>query len=263
MMNDWKQDQLQVRDRIRKGDYTGPTAGLLNGQTQANLVVLPKELAFDFMLFCQRNPKPCPLLEVLDPGSAEPVLTAPKKDLRTDLPKYFIYRHGEKSEEVTDLSSNWTGDLVSFLLGCSFTFESFFLQRDIPVRHIEEGVNVPMYATSLECHSAGRFEGNMVVSMRPIPEEKLTEAIQVTSRFPAVHGAPIHIGSPEKIGITDLDKPDFGDPVTINDGEIPVFWACGVTPQLVIMKLKPEFVITHAPGHMFITDKKDTDYFLL
>ncbi|ACB84725.1 putative hydro-lyase [Natranaerobius thermophilus] len=259
----WKQNETEIRQRIKEGQYDGPTTGLMNGFTQANLVILPQNLAYDFLLFCQRNPKPCPLLEVIDTGKYEPKETAPGKDLRTDLPRYYIYRDGVKSAEVTDINKYWTQDLVSFLLGCSFTFESFFLQRGVPVRHIEEGVNVPMYRTNIKCKDAGVFHGNMVVSMRPIPENKLTEAIQITSRFPAVHGAPIHIGSPEKIGIKDLDSPDFGNRVNVESGEIPVFWACGVTPQAVIMNYRPEFVITHAPGHMFITDKKDMDYFQL
>jgi len=259
----WKQDQNEVRKRIREGTYTGPTTGLLNGYTQANLVVLPQSLAYDFLLFCQRNPKPCPLLEVVDAGSAEPMITAPGKDLRTDLPKYIIYRNGVKEQEVTDVTDYWRDDLVSFLLGCSFTFESYMLEMGVPVRQIEEGVNVPMYVTNRECHKAGVFEGNMVVSMRPIPEEKITMAVQITSRFPAVHGAPVHIGSPEKIGIIDLRRPDFGNAVTVKPGEIPVFWACGVTPQAAIMKQKPEFVITHSPGHMFITDKTDMEFFQL
>lgn len=242
---------------IRQGRWRKPTAGLAPGYVQANLVVLPRELAYDFLLFAQRNPKPCPILEVTDTGLPEPRLTAPGADLRTDVPKYRIYRDGTFVQEVTDLLGVWTPDLVGFLLGCSFTFEAGLLQAGIPVRHIEEGKNVSMFITSIPCMPAGAFSGPLVVTMRPIPAALVSRAVQISGRFPAVHGAPVHVGDPGALGIRDLSKPDFGDPVTIRPGEVPVFWACGVTPQAVAMQAKPPLMISHAPGHMFITDMRD------
>jgi len=248
-----------LRDYIRNDRLVRPTSGMAKGFTQANLVVLPKDLAFDFLVFAQRNPKPCPVLDVTEVGSPEPKLVAPGADLRYEIPKYRIYAHGQLVDEVLNLEKYWRDDLVAFLLGCSFTFEAALLDAGIPVRHIEENCNVPMYITNIECVPAGVFSGPTVVSMRPVAREKVIRAVQVTSRFPAVHGAPVHIGDPEAIGIKDLSRPDFGDAVTIKPGEVPVFWACGVTPQAVAMKVKPELVITHAPGHMFICDIKDSD----
>ncbi|MEK6718301.1 MAG: putative hydro-lyase [candidate division NC10 bacterium] len=248
---------LEVRTMIRQGRWRKPTAGLAPGYVQANLVVLPRELAYDFLLFAQRNPKPCPILEVTDTGLPEPRLTAPGADLRTDLPKYRIYRDGKFVQEVTDLLGVWTSDLVGFLLGCSFTFEAGLLQAGIPVRHIEEGKNVSMFITSIPCMPAGAFSGPLVVTMRPIPAALVSRAVQISGRFPAVHGAPVHVGDPGALGIRDLSKPDFGDPVSIRPGEVPVFWACGVTPQAVAMQAKPPLMISHAPGHMFITDMRD------
>jgi len=249
----------EVRREIREGRWRKPTAGLAPGYVQANLVILPRDLAFDFLLFAQRNPKPCPVIEVTDPGSPEPTRTAPGADLRTDVPAYRIYRHGVLDRTVEDLRGVWREDLVAFLLGCSFSFESALLAAGVPVRHIQEGKNVPMFVTSIACASAGVFQGPLVVSMRPIPASMVPRAIQVTSRFPAVHGAPVHLGDPGLIGIRDLSRPDFGDAVTIRPGEVPVFWACGVTPQAVAMEAKPPLVITHAPGHMFITDLRDEE----
>ncbi|HEU5393937.1 MAG TPA: putative hydro-lyase [Candidatus Methylomirabilis sp.] len=247
----------EIRERIRRGEWVRPTAGCAAGYVQANLAILPRDLAYDFLVFAHRNPKPCPLLEVTDPGSPEPARVAPGADLRTDLPRYRVYRHGILAQEVTDLLALWRDDLVAFLLGCSFTFEAALLKADVPVRHLEEGCNVPMYITSVPCAPAGLFAGPLVVSMRPIPPEKVARAAAVTARFPAVHGAPVHVGTPEALGIRDLGRPDFGDPVTIRPGEVPVFWACGVTPQAVAMAVKPPLMITHAPGHMFVTDLRD------
>ncbi|MDI3538617.1 MAG: hypothetical protein PWP58_1508 [Bacillota bacterium] len=249
----------EIRAAIRRGEYTQPTPGLAPGYAQANLVILPQKYAFDFLLFCLRNPKPCPVLDVTEVGSPVPRLTAPGADLRTDLPRYRVWEHGELKAEVTDISAYWRDDLVAFLLGCSFTFEAALLAAGIPVRHIEEGRNVPMFITNRECTPAGVFHGPMVVSMRPIPHEQVVRAVQVTSRYPAVHGAPVHIGDPAAIGIRDVMKPDFGDAVSFKPGEVPVFWACGVTPQAVAMEAKPDFMITHAPGHMFITDLKNEE----
>ncbi|MCS7271994.1 MAG: putative hydro-lyase, partial [Gemmataceae bacterium] len=214
---------------------------------------------FEFLLFCQRNPQACPLLEVTEPGQTEARLTAPGSDLRTDLPAYRLWQHGECVEEVTDVSSYWREDLVAFLLGCSFTFEAALLQAGLPVRHLEQGRNVPMYRTCLQCHAAGRFHGPMVVSMRPFTPAQAIRAIQITSRYPRAHGAPVHLGDPQAIGIADLQRPDYGEPVDIHTGELPVFWACGVTPQAVLLQARPPFAITHKPGHMFLTDLRDYD----
>jgi len=252
-------DPRDVRRQIREGKWRRPTAGLAPGFVQANLAILPRDLAFDFLLFAQRNPKPCPVIEVTDVGSPEPKLSAPGADLRTDVPKYCIYRHGVLEGEVTDLRSVWRDDLVSFLLGCSFTFESALLQAGVPVRHIEEDRNVPMFISAIQCTPAGVFRGPLVVTMRPIPAALVSRAVQITGRYPGVHGSPIHVGDPAIIGIRDLGKPDFGDPVTIRPGEIPVFWACGVTPQAVAMQAKPPLMLTHAPGHMFITDLRNEE----
>ena len=247
----------EIRQAIRQGRYTGGTAGFAPGYVQANLVILPLREAYDFLVFCQRNPKPCPLIEVTDPGSPEPVGVAPGADLRSDVPRYRIYRDGRLETEVTDITQEWREDSVAFLLGCSFTFESALLQAGVPVRHIEEGRIVPMFRTRLVCRPAGRFRGPMVVSMRPIPAPLVPRAVTVTARYPMAHGSPLHIGDPARIGIADVYKPDWGEPPTILPGEEPVFWACGVTPQAVALEARLPLVITHAPGHMFVTDLPD------
>ena len=249
----------EVRPLIRSGEWNRVTAGLAPGYVQANLAILPRELAFDFLLFCQRNPKPCPLLEVLEPGQVEPTQMAPGADIRTDTPRYRIFKDGEIVGEEEDVRAFWRDGLVSFLLGCSFSFETALLTAGIPMRYIDEGKNVSMYITNIETTPAGAFSGPMVVSMRSIHHSKVVRAVQVTSRFPSVHGAPVHIGDPATIGIRDVSRPDYGDPTEIREGEVPVFWACGVTPQAVAIKSKPSYMITHAPGHMFITDRRDED----
>jgi uncharacterized protein YcsI (UPF0317 family) len=246
-----------VRAACRRGTLQSPTPGLALGYVQANLVIVPKELAFDFLLFCQRNPKPCPLLDVTEPGDPEPRLVAPGADLRTDLPRYRVYRHGELVEEPTDIVKLWRDDFVSFVIGCSFTFENALLQSGVPVRHIEMNRNVPMYRTNIPCRSAGRFAGPLVVSMRPLTPEQTLTATRICARFPRAHGIPIHFGQPGAIGIRDIDRPDYGDAVEVRPGEVPAFWACGVTPQAVILQAKLPLAITHAPGHMFLTDWKD------
>lgn len=250
----------KAREMIRTNEWTGPTAGISNGYTQANLVVVTKDLAYDLLLFCQRNPRPCPLLDVTEVGKPVPLMTAPGSDLRTDLPRYRIWKDGFLVDEPLDMTDYWRDDMVAFLLGCSFTFEGALLEAGIPVRHIEEGRNVPMYITNMECRRAGSLHGPMVVSMRPVPHSMVSRAVMITGRFPSVHGSPVHIGDPSVIGIREINDPDFGDRVTIKEGEVPVFWACGVTPQAALMKTRPPFAITHSPGHMFITDKRDLDY---
>ncbi|MBN9117792.1 MAG: putative hydro-lyase [Planctomycetes bacterium] len=249
----------RVRLACREGMHTGPTPGLALGYVQANLVILPKDWAFEFLLFCQRNPKPCPVLDVTEPGDPEAELVAPGSDLRTDLPAYRVWKHGELMEEPTEITKYWRDDLVSFAIGCSFTFENALLAASVPVRHIEQSVNVPMYRTNIACKSAGRFSGPLVVSMRPLTPSQAVKATQICSRFPRAHGAPVHFGDAAAIGIQNVHKPDFGDAVEIRAGELPVFWACGVTPQAAVMQAKPPFAITHKPGHMLITDLKDTD----
>lgn len=249
-----------ARGRYRAGAIE-PTSGVAPGFTQANMIVLPRDWAFDFLLYAQRNPKACPVLDVSDPGS-HTTLLATDADLRRDIPLYRIWRDGKLSEETADASAAWVEhpDLVSFLIGCSFTFETPMLDAGIEIRHITDKSNVPMYLTNQPCRPAGRLHGNMVVSMRPIPASRVADAATISGRFPSVHGAPVHVGAPEQLGIRDISKPEFGDPVRIEPGEVPVFWACGVTPQAAVMASGVPFAITHAPGHMFITDIPDSAY---
>ena len=253
----------EARQLIREEKWRNPTSGMANGYIQANLAVLPKEFAFDFLLFCHRNPQACPIIDVVEPGEHAPKIAAPNANVKTDIPKYRIYKHGKFVEERADVTDVWDDNMVGFLIGCSFTFEQALLDNGIPIRHQEEGCNVPMYITNIQCEKAGIFEGPMVVSMRPMSERDAIRAVQVTSCFPSVHGAPVHIGNPETIGIKDINQPNFGDAVTIKKGEIPVFWACGVTPQAVAMHVKPEIMITHSPGHMFITDLKNEQFSII
>lgn len=247
----------ELRHLIRKGEFVEPTSGYCPGYAQANLIILPKEEAYDFLLFAQRNPKACPLLEVTDVGSRRTKYVAEDCDIATDFPKYRIYKDGVLAEEVTDISSYWQDDFVAFIIGCSFSFESEMIEAGIEIRHNTENCNVPMYITGIECEPAGRFSGKMVVSMRPIPPEQVVKAVTVTATLPKVHGSPIHIGDPAQIGIKDINHPEFGDAVTIKPGEVPVFWPCGVTPQSVVMNVKPKLAITHAPGYMLVTDVKN------
>jgi uncharacterized protein YcsI (UPF0317 family) len=251
------QSPAEARAQFRSG-LRVPTAGFAAGWTQANLLVLPREHAYDFLLFAQRNPRSCPLLDVTDTGATSAELFA--GDLRTDLPAYRVYRDGELVEERAEVVDLWRDDLVAFLVGCSFTFEAALLEAGVPVRHLELGTNVPMYRTDRECRPAGALSGPLVVSMRPVPADQVATAVRVTSRYPAVHGAPVHVGSPEQLGIGDLDEPDFGEPVEVRAGEVPVFWACGVTPQAAVMRSGPPFAIGHAPGHMAITDVRDASH---
>jgi uncharacterized protein YcsI (UPF0317 family) len=236
-----------------------PTAGWATGHAQANLIAVPRDWAYDVLLFAQRNPKPCPVLDVTDPGDPRTDL-APGADLRHDLPAYRIWEDGACVAEVADAGDHWRDDLVAFLIGCSFTFEAALLRAGVPVRHLAEGRNVPMYRTSQPCRPGGRLSGPLVVSMRPVPARLVPTAVAVTARFPAVHGAPVHVGRPDALGIADLGAPDFGDPVSVGPDELPVFWACGVTPQAAVTASRPPFAISHAPGHMFVTDVPDAAY---
>ena len=248
----------EARQRYREG-LEIPSTGEAPGYTQANLVVLPKEWAFDMLLFGQRNPQAVPLLDVTEPGAVSTVL-APDADLRTDLPRYRVWRDGVLVDEPADVVDLWSDDLVSFLIGCSFSFESALLEAGVPVRNIEQRRNVSMYRTNVSCRPAGRLSGPLVVSMRPVPAAQVVTAVQVTARMPDVHGAPVHVGAPEALGIADLAHPDFGDPVDVRPGDVPMFWACGVTPQAALMASRPPFAITHAPGFMFVTDVPDEVY---
>ena len=251
---------VAARARIRAGEHAGPTSGLAPGFAQANLVILPSADALDFLRFCVRNPKPCPLLEVTDTGSPRPASLAPDADLRTDLPRYRVFRYGRLIDEPTDVTRFWRDDFVSFLLGCSFTFEWALAEAGLPVAHQDQGVNVPMYITDRDCMPAGPFSGPLVVSMRPFPRGDIATATDITARFSAMHGPPVHVGDPGGLGISDLGTPDFGDPVRLGAGDIPVFWACGVTPQVVAQRARPPLAIFHAPGHMFITDRPHDHY---
>ena len=248
----------QARALFRTTDVA-TTAGFSAGFAQANLIALDRKYAFDFLLFAQRNPKPCPLLGVLEPGEVSSPLLA-GGDIRTDIPSYRVFSHGSLIDEPTDATAYWTENTVAFVIGCSFTFEQVLIDNNVPVAHIEQGVNVPMYLTNIDCEPAGVFSGKMVVSMRPIPASLVADAVRIPSRYPAVHGAPVHVGEPGLIGIDDLAAPDFGDAVDIPAGWVPVFWACGVTPQSIVMHSKPELAICHSPGKMLITDVRDVAY---
>ena len=247
-----------LRETIRRGEWRQPTSGLSPGYVQANLVMLPREFAFDFLLFCVRNPKPCPILDVLEPGQTSPNI-APDADIRTDLPKYLVYKEGELEGEVDGVEGLFNEHTVSFLLGCSFSFEKALMDAGIPLRNVEEGKNVSMYVSNIQCAPAGPFHAPLVVTMRPMSPSQAVRATQITTRFHFTHGAPVHLGDPVSIGIKDLGRPDFGDPVTIRPGEIPVFWACGVTSIMAAISTPVPLVITHAPGHMFVSDLKDEE----
>lgn len=247
----------EARALFRAGLRTS-TAGWCAGWTQANLIAAPQALAYDLLVFAQRNPKSCPVLDVGEPGQVRTALH--HGDLRTDLPAYAVYRDGELVDQPDEVVGQWRDDMVAFLIGCSFTFERALVEAGVPVRHLDRGGNVAMFCTSLPCRPAGAISGPLVVSMRPVPAELVATAVQVTGRYPAVQGAPVHVGDPAGLGIADLDAPDFGDPVEVRDGEVPVFWGCGVTPQAAVMASRPEFAIAHLPGHMAITDARDSSY---
>ncbi|MEK6676290.1 MAG: putative hydro-lyase [Planctomycetota bacterium] len=246
-----------VRDLCRRGVFTGPTAGLAPGYTQANVVILPENIAQFFHDFCRLNPKPCPLLQFTSPGQFEPKALAHAADIRTDVPRYRVFRDGVCVDRPDSIEKYWQNTLVTFLLGCSFTFEWALLDAGLPVRHIEEKCNVPMFRTNRLCNPVGPFSGPLVVSMRPMTPVQACRASQLTTAFPKAHGAPVHVGDPAAIGIADLAKPEYGDAVRIHPGELPVFWACGVTPMEAIAKARLPFAITHEPGHMFVTDALD------
>ena len=244
----------EVREAIRSGRHHGHTAGLAPGYVQGNLCIVPREYADDFRLFCERNPKPCPLLAMGTPGDPRLPALGEGLDVRTDVPRYRLFRNGVLEGEVQDLNGVWRDDLVSFVLGCSFSFEEALMKAGLPLRYVEQGRNVPMYRTSVDTVPAGPFHGKLVVSMRPFEPADAIRAIEITSRYPRVHGSPVHMGFPERIGITDLARPWAGDATEVRKGELPLFWACGITPQSVVLEAKPSLCITHSPGHMLVTD---------
>ncbi len=249
------QTPSELRAQIRSGEHSGNTSGLCQGYVQCNVAILPKEYAAEFMLFCNANPKPCPIIAVsANAGDINIPKIGEDFDIRTDVSKYRIWKDGVLVEEVSDVTEYWRDDLVTFLIGCSFSFEEALIADGLDIRNMSEGKNVPMYNTNIACEPAGRFNGNTVVSMRPFTPADAIRMIQICTRFPSVHGAPIHFGDPAAIGIEDINKPDYGEAVTIKENEVPVFTACGVTPQAAIMATKPEFCITHSPGCMVVTD---------
>ncbi len=248
-----------LRREIRAGRYKGPTSGLAGEHVQGNLVILPREHAADFLLFCQRNPRPCPVLAVGEAGDPSLPELGHDIDLRHDLPAYRVWRGGVMTEEIHDIAALWRDDLVSVVLGCSFSFEQALMDEGIALRHVQMGRNVAMYRSNVPTRPAGPFSGPMVVSMRPLKAADAIRAVQITSRFPAVHGAPVHLGDPALIGIGDLQSPDYGDPVPVQPDELPVFWACGVTPQAALLNARLPFCITHAPGCMLVTDLRNRE----
>lgn len=247
-----------LRRAIRSGRHRGPTAGLAPGFVQTNVVILPSSAAEEFAEFCRLNSRACPLIERTAPGDPETKHAAPGADLRTDVPRYRIFRGGvPEAAEPSEIRDLWRDDFEGFLLGCSFTFESALAAAGLPVRHVELGSNVPMYRTKIECRPAGRFAGPLVVSMRPFRPEQVERVREISGRYPTMHGEPVQVGDPSALGIHNLGRPDFGDSVPIEAGEVPVFWACGVTPQLALTAARLELAITHSPGCMFVTDLRE------
>ncbi len=249
----------ELRQKIRNGAHKGNTSGLCAGYVQCNLVILPADWAEDFLAFCEANPKPCPLIAVSKPGEFSLTKLGVDIDIRSDIPSYRVFENGQLRNEVNDISDLWRDDLVAFLLGCSFSFEEALIADGLDVRNVTEAVNVPMYRTNIDCTAVGPFAGQMVVSMRPFAPPEALRAAEISGRFPSVHGEPVHYANPEHIGITDINQPDYGDSVTIKEGEHPLFWACGVTPQVALESAKPPFCITHSPGSMLVTDMKNSD----
>ena len=249
----------ELRQKIRNGAHKGNTSGLCAGYVQCNLVILPADWAEDFLAFCEANPKPCPLIAVSQPGEFNLTKLGADIDIRSDIPSYRVFENGQLRNEVNDISDLWRDDLVAFLLGCSFSFEEALIAEGLDVRNVTEAVNVPMYRTNIDCTAVGPFAGQMVVSMRPFAPPEALRAAEISGRFPSVHGEPVHYANPEHIGITDINQPDYGDSVTIKEGEHPLFWACGVTPQVALDNAKPPFCITHSPGSMLVTDMKNSD----
>jgi len=244
-----------VRLAMRDGSWTGTTHGLARGYAQANLAIVPRDAALDFMRFCQRNPKPCPLLDVTDTGDPEFRLVAPGSDVRRDLSGYCVYRDGILVDEPDDISDLWSADLVAFAMGCSLSFDAVLQDNGLRVAHLDKpGGRIAVYTSGIDCVPAGPFAGPMVVSLRPIPRGELDRVVEVTKRYPSIHGGPVHIGDPAAIGVTDVSATDWGKPPEIGPDDVPVFWGCGVTPQAVAMAARLPLMITHKTGHMLLTD---------
>lgn len=249
-----KLDVHELRELIRCGAYDRHTAGLAAGRLQCNVAILPKIHAADFILFCARNPKPCPIVGMGEAGQPYIKTLGAGIDIRSDIPRYRLFKDGVCVEEVTDITHYWQDDLVTVALGCSFTFENALMDAGIAIKHIDLDQTVPMFRSNIALDPVGSFHGEMVVTMRPIPDDRIDDAYAISGKYPQAHGAPIGHGNPENFGIVDLQKPDWGDPVDVSEDEVPVYWACGVTPQNVLMNAKLPFCITHAPGHMLIAD---------
>jgi len=249
-------DPGRFRDQVRQGKWQKSTNGVCPGYVQANLVILPSQYALDFTIFCLRNPQPCPIIEILEPGNPIVQEVSANADIRTDLPKYCVFKDSTLVEDRTDITDLWRDDFVTFLIGCSYTFEEALVRGGVPVKNYLQQRDPGVYVTSVVCRPAGIFEGPMVVSMRPVPGHLVSRAVQITSRFPKAHGAPVHVGDGKSIGIGQLDKVDFGEPPELEADDVPVFWGCGITPQLVAMRSRIPFMITHKPCHMFVTDVK-------
>jgi len=253
----------KFRESVRKGEFKGQTSGSVPGFVQANFVALPREHAYEFLTFCLKNPAPCPLLAVTEPGSTAVEAVAAGADISRDIPRYVIHRDGKPREQLYDVAEYWNKDMVGFLLGCSFSWEDKLASVQLTPKNAQLGVNVSMYNTNIPNHQSGPFKGNMVVSMRPYKPEDIERVAKITEAFPGAHGGPVHWGDPKEIGIDDISSPNYGDAVPIEPEEIPVFWACGVTPQSALRSAELPIAITHAPGHMFITDIKDEELEIL
>jgi len=257
-----RSDPRAVRLAARSGAFAGVTAGLAPGYVQGNVCILPRAFAGDFRAYCERNPKPCPLIGVSGPGDPRLPELGKDLDIRSDVPRYRVFRDGKLEREVTDVRDLWTDHMVAFAIGCSFSFEEALIAEGVPLRYVAEGKNVAMYLTNIETEPAGPFRGPMAVSMRPLSPANAERAVEITSRYPRAHGAPVHIGDPSKIGIADIGHPFAGDRIEVKPGELPVFWACGITPQAAVLAAKPPLCITHAPGHMLVTDVRNSDWAL-
>jgi uncharacterized protein YcsI (UPF0317 family) len=257
-----RSDPRAVRLAARSGEFAGVTAGLAPGCVQGNVCILPRAFAGDFREYCERNPKPCPLIGVSAPGDPRLPELGKDLDIRSDVPRYRVFRDGVMKGEVTDVRDLWTKDMVAFVIGCSFSFEEALIEAGVPLRYVDEGKNVAMYLTNIETEPSGPFRGPMAVSMRPLTAENAKRAVQITSRYPRAHGAPVHLGDPSAIGIADLTRPFAGDPIEVRPGELPVFWACGITPQAAVLAAKPPLCIAHAPGHMLVTDRRNSEWAL-
>ena len=255
-------DPRAVRRAARSGTFAGVTAGLAPGYVQGNVCILPRAFADDFRRYCERNPKPCPLIGESRPGDPRLPALGEDLDIRSDVPRFRVFRDGEPSGEVEDVGHLWSADLVAFVIGCSFSFEEALAEGGVPLRYVAEGKNVAMYMSNIATEPSGPFRGPMAVSMRPLSPENALRAIEITSRYPKAHGAPVHVGDPAEIGIADLDRPYAGDRIALEPGELPVFWACGITPQAAVLRAKPPLCITHVPGHMLVTDVRNSEWAL-